>query len=977
VKPWSGRVPGPDRTAKLTGAPLARCVRVLDLGPLAVLADGEVREIPGRLPQTLLRVLAREPGRSVSVAALVDALWGENPPRRADAVIEQHVWRLRKVIEPDRRSGDPPRVLVRTAGGYALRVSAEDVDSVRQAALVDSGGEHLAAGRALAALECFAAAEALWRGSPAGLPSTGGEGWLARLDEVRLAAAKGAVDAELALGRTAGALARLDAARVELPFHEGLWERRMLALYRLGRQAEALAAFREIRDLLAAELGVDPGPGLRALHARILRQDPALLASARAGVAGQVGSGVLPAWLTSFVGREAEVASLARLLRQHRLVTVVGAGGTGKTRLAVETARVVAGEFPDGVAFADLVPATRPEAVAEAVLAALGAPGPAELADPAGVLSDLAMLVVLDNCEQVADGAAALAERVLRACPRVRLLATSRMPLGIGGEQLWDCEPLETAGVGDDGGAALNLFADRVRLVRPAFTVDDRTRALATRVVELLDGVPLAIELAAGRVRALGLAGLAGRLEEDVSVLSGGDRDTPHRHRSIAEVIDWSLRLAPPAEQILFRRLAVVPGGVTTAAAQRLATAAPLAADMMPELLDGLVRRSLLLSAEVGPVMRYRLLEPVRRHAETMLDAAAERGEVLDRLLGHALAVAAGRPRFGQIDDNGWYLRAEAEHAAFGAAASYGLAGTRVEDGAVLVARLNPFLTASLRSAEALRLTRWALDRVEPGTPLSAWLSGCQANIHINYGHVDEAAAGFSAAVSSLTEAGWTEPACELLVLGVTKLLFHAEDPGRAATLLGLAAGIGDADPHWRNMLAGCRALAAATRGDAGGWTEAAADVSGSAGAACLVDVGAFRLAIAGNELAEAERALRRAVGVLAAMVPIPLHRFAAAYARLRLAGGRPAEAARLLGFAHEQLRHLGPQATRALMSRYDSDLSQIAADLGSHGLAEAWSTGAAVPWLQMLAELSGAGHDTGCEPTRHAPGPTVSSIQS
>ena len=199
--------------------------------------------------------------------------------------------------------------------------------------------------------------------------------------------------------------------------------------------------------------------------------------------------------------------------------------------------------------------------------------------------------------------------------------------------------------------------------------MDDRTRALAARVVELLDGVPLAIELAAGRVRALVLAGLAERLEDDVTILSGGDRDTPDRHRSIAEVIDWSLRLAPLAEQVLFRRLAVVPGGVTATAAGRLATAAPLTAGMVPELLDGLVRRSLLLPVEVGMVMRYRLLEPVRRHAETMLDATTERGEVLDRLLGHALAVAADRPRFGQIDEAGWYPLAEAEHAAFGAAA--------------------------------------------------------------------------------------------------------------------------------------------------------------------------------------------------------------------------------------------------------------------------------------------------------------------
>jgi Fusaric acid resistance protein-like/Transcriptional regulatory protein, C terminal len=175
----------------ISGQRYDQCVRVLDLGPLAVLADGEVREIPGRLPQMLLRVLAREPGRSVPVAALVDALWGEDPPRRPDAVIEQHVWRLRKVIEPDRCAGDPPQVLVRAPGGYALHLSAEDVDSARHAALVESGGKHLAAGRPLAALESFAAAEALWRGSPAGLPGPGGEGWLARLGRRHPAARRG------------------------------------------------------------------------------------------------------------------------------------------------------------------------------------------------------------------------------------------------------------------------------------------------------------------------------------------------------------------------------------------------------------------------------------------------------------------------------------------------------------------------------------------------------------------------------------------------------------------------------------------------------------------------------------------------------------------------------------------------------------------------------------------------------------------
>jgi DNA-binding SARP family transcriptional activator len=227
-------------------------MRVRDLGPIDAVIDGQPHLIPGLFPQTLLRVLARNPGHSVSLPALIDALWGNDPPGRAAALLEQHVWRLRKILEPGRRAGQPAQILVHTSAGYALRIDPSDVDSLRQEQLVRSGRKLLAAGRAEDALDQFATAAALWRGPPV---SRADDPWRTSAEDVRIGALEGAADAELALDRPAEALARLDAVSSEWPLHEGLCERRMLALYRLGRQADALAAYRDVRNRLANELG--------------------------------------------------------------------------------------------------------------------------------------------------------------------------------------------------------------------------------------------------------------------------------------------------------------------------------------------------------------------------------------------------------------------------------------------------------------------------------------------------------------------------------------------------------------------------------------------------------------------------------------------------------------------------------------------------------------------------------------------------
>ncbi|WP_426512010.1 BTAD domain-containing putative transcriptional regulator [Dactylosporangium sp. McL0621] len=585
-------------------------MRIGLLGPLEVHAgDGAAVEVGGSRLRVLVTLLALEPGRVVTATRLTDDLWGENPPNGAGNALQSLVSRLRRVL--------PDGVLQARPTGYLLDVEPEDVDHLRFEALVERAR---AAAEPAAAVALFRRAEALWRG-PA-LADAGDAAfarpWRARLDELRFAAVEDRLEAELGIGERV--VAELEALVAAHPRRERLVGLLMRALADAGRGAEALAAFERCRAGLAEELGADPSAGLLAVHLQILR-----------GQEKEPAEGNLRAGLTSFVGRDADVADVGRLVSGGRLVTLIGPGGAGKTRLSVETGRTLAGAAPDGVWLVELAPVTDPGDVIQAVWGALGLRDPAGKpttggrrvdADDAprrlaGALAHRRLLLILDNCEHVVAAAAELAERLLGECPHLRILATSREPLGITGETLYGVEPL-----GED--SAARLFADRAAAVRPGLAPDPEAVA---RICRALDGMPLAIELAAARCRSLTPAHIADRLDDRFRLLTRGSRTARPRHQTLRAVVDWSWDLLAGPERAMLRRLAIFSGGATVTAAAAVCDPDGRLGDP-DELLTTLAEKSLLIA---GDDLRYRMLETIRAYGLERLDEAGETDELRRR----------------------------------------------------------------------------------------------------------------------------------------------------------------------------------------------------------------------------------------------------------------------------------------------------------------------------------------------------------
>ena len=652
------------------------------LGPvLARAADGTEVALGGPRPRALLALLLLDAGRVVGTDLLIDALYGEEPPGAAANALQAQVSRLR------RRLGVPIDL---HPAGYRLAVDPEDVDLHRFTRLTHDGQHALRAADHAEAARLLGEALALWRGRAlADVEAPFAEPQAARLGEARLAALEHHAEARLALGDASALVTELREAANAHPLRERLQSLLIRALTVAGRQAEALTVFEDARRALSEELGADPSPELAAAHLAALRAEP-------------LRTTAVPAQLTSFIGREDELIRVAELLEAARLVTLTGPGGAGKTRLAIEAAGTDA-------CFVDLAPLRGGSEVSQAVLDALGlrerglfgGPG---LSDPVrrivSALTDRSLLLVFDNCEHVIADAARLVHRLLTACPGLRVLATSREPLGITGEALCPLPPLREA-------TALRLFADRAAAAAPDAALDED---VVRRICAALDRLPLAIELAAARLRTIPLAQLENRLEDRFRLLSRGSRTAAPRHQTLHAVVAWSWALLTPEEQELLRRLAVFAGGATVASVAQVCVVSEVDAE---DILGGLVDKSL---AEVHGG-RFRMLDTIRAYAS---DRLAESGELDAVSRAHAeffleLARTAD-PHLRREEQLTWLARLTAEHANLRATLRWAVrADTR------LALRLVGVLTSYWRLrgvlSDVIPLAAELLEKLGPETP--------------------------------------------------------------------------------------------------------------------------------------------------------------------------------------------------------------------------------------------------------------------
>ncbi|MFD8217365.1 BTAD domain-containing putative transcriptional regulator [Streptomyces sp. NPDC059697] len=617
------------------------------LGPLEIrTTDGSPLDPGGPRPRALLTLLLLDAGRTVSTERLTDGLYGTEPPAGAANALQSQVSRLRRRLGPDTGIEADPT-------GYRIAVSPDAVDAHRFERLSREGASALAQGDHSRAAALLREALTLWRG-PALADLPGAHAQVTRLEELRLTAVQDRVDADLALGGGPALVPELRELLGAHPLSERLYGQLMRALHASGRAAEALTVYEEARRTLAEELGADPSPDLSALHLELLQ-----------------GTGPahrrLPAQLTRFIGRDGELARIGALLTQERLVTLTGPGGAGKTRLAIELAhanadaRVNANARVNGYANAyahvclvELAPLTDPSQLPYALLTALGLRE--GFRTPAGdttdrllaALEDSELLLVLDNCEHLVEDVARITGLLLGACPGVRILATSRESLGITGEVLCPVPPLSAE-------PAARLFLDRAAAVRPGFA----GHARVPDICAALDGLPLAIELAAARLRTLTPDELADRLAEHVEddrfrLLSRGDRTKAPRHRTLRAVVEWSWELLDEEERELARRLTVFSGGATVEAVE-----AVCGTPFPEDLLASLAEKSFLEVTEG----RYRMLQTIRAFGAEHLVRAGEQHRLRDAHSAYFLRLAErAEPLLRGGGQLPWLDRLTAEH---------------------------------------------------------------------------------------------------------------------------------------------------------------------------------------------------------------------------------------------------------------------------------------------------------------------------
>ncbi|MEY2470012.1 MAG: hypothetical protein QOF21_2710, partial [Actinomycetota bacterium] len=609
------------------------------LGSLEVVRGDEALNLGSRNERKILGALLVDANAVVSTSRLIEAVWGEEPPDSDRNALQTYVARLRRRL----RTSEQATPIVTRPPGYAIEVGADQFDALAFCARVDEARINLPDDPD-AAIALLDDALALWRG-PAFAEFAHDEfarAEAARLEELRHTAVELRVDAMLTVGRIAEAISVLEGVVAAHPLRERAHAQLMRAMASDGRQVEALRLYQTFRSRLGDELGLEPSPALRAVESQILAQAPELDVTDAAPPRADRGNLAPP--ITTFVGRDDDVAGLVDLITRARVTTLVGVGGVGKTRLALRLAETVASGSASETWMVELARLSSGEAVPHAVATTLGlalTPG-ADVVDALVTsLTHRRMLLVVDNCEHVLHSAAYLVEALARRCPHVTIVATSRERLGVDGEHVWPVRPLSTPPRDAPDVAAspaVALFVDRARAARPDFVLDDSNVDAVADICRGLDGLPLALEIAATRVGALTANDLANRLRDRFALLTGGPRHDGERHRTLRALVDWSYGLLDESEQRVCDRLSVFAGGFTLEAAA--AVCATEEVGDVAAVVANLVDKSMIVAPTTAGPPRYGMLETLRVYGADHLDARGERHTVADAHARYFLALA-------------------------------------------------------------------------------------------------------------------------------------------------------------------------------------------------------------------------------------------------------------------------------------------------------------------------------------------------
>ena len=607
-------------------------VRVL--GPVDVVADdGSVLGSGSALRRTLLALLAVHRGEVLSPDLLMEHLWGDEQPDSGVRALRFHISRLRKECGTNTPIETRP-------GGYQLDLPAGSVDT---GMFEELAGRARAEPDDLRSVELCSQALGLWRGEAfvdvAGCPTLDHEA--SRLDELRLAVIEYSFVRRLAAGAAGELVSDLSQLVNQYPLREGLWRSLIIAQYRAGQQADALASYERLRANLAESLGLNPSPELQDLQLSVLRQDPELTAVGRGDTARSADlvrdrSHDLPLLTTSFVELDGAVDKVAAMVDTHRLVTLTGSGGVGKTRLALEVGARADDWFQDGVRLIELASVAEPDAVIGAIATGLSVTprsGVTTLDSIVDWCRGRQILLIVDNCEHVIDAAGHAIREILISCPTVTLIATSREALGLDGEWSHRVESLDRA-------AAVELFTDRARAADGRFVLDATDVDVAARICERLDGVPLAIELAAARMRSMSPNELYGHLDDRFRLLRGTGRGRQQRHHTLRAAVAWSYQLLSDGERTVFDRASVFAGSFDLPAAEAVCGSDPIDPDDVIDLFVSLVDKSLVVAQRTGTGMRYRLLETLRAYGEEQLIARGDGFATRERHLHHYVELA-------------------------------------------------------------------------------------------------------------------------------------------------------------------------------------------------------------------------------------------------------------------------------------------------------------------------------------------------